>query len=181
MSDDVTEHVVAVAIADDALAAAVMARFEVAGAQAHRVISPTGTWASCDVAFFRHAIDTILEVEGRLDVWVQESHDETAGEVVALNPQAWSTGLGASLGSTFAGAQAVGGTMLAQGAGSVVFITSVDGVLASAGRAVACCSAAAVMMLVKCWRVNGQREVFGSMRWPARHGWIRHKGQRRWK
>jgi 3-oxoacyl-[acyl-carrier protein] reductase len=161
MSGDVTEHVVAVAIIDDVLATAVTARFEAAGARVHRVTPPTGTWAPCNVPFFRQAIDTILESEGRLDVWVQESHDETEGDVVALNPLAWKNGLSASLGSTFAGAQAVGKTMLAQGAGSVVFVTSVDGLLASAGRAVACCSAAAVMMLVKVlaceWAARGVR------------------------
>jgi NAD(P)-dependent dehydrogenase (short-subunit alcohol dehydrogenase family) len=78
-----------------------------------------------------------------------------------LSRAAWKTGLDASLGLAFASAQAAGAVMLPQGRGSVVFLTSVDGLFASSGRAVACCSAAAVAMLVKVlaceWASRGVR------------------------
>lgn len=161
MPDVMSEQVVAVAVADDELAGAIVERFEVAGARVQRVlVSENGRTTSTSL-YLQQAVDRILEIEGRLDVWIQDAHYEAIGNAVELSWQEWQDGLAASAGLAFSGAQAAGRTMLAQGAGAVVLITSVDGLLASAGRVVACCGAAAVMMLVKVlaceWAAHGVR------------------------
>jgi gluconate 5-dehydrogenase len=161
VAEDVTIQVVAIAVGDIALATAIDLRFTAAGAHVHRISLPSIDRASDGSHDLRQAVDALVRTEGRLDVWIQEAHSDTAGEVVALNRSVWDGGLDASLGRAFAGAQAAGAVMLAQGGGAVVFLTSVDGLLASAGRAISCCGASAVTMLAKVlaceWAPSGIR------------------------
>ena len=122
MPDVISEQVVAVAVADDELAGAIVERFEVAGARVQRgLVSENGRTTSTSL-YLQQAVDRILEIEGRLDVWIQDAHYEAIGNAVELSWQEWQDGLAASAGLAFSGAQAAGRTNLAQGAGAVVLI-----------------------------------------------------------
>src|SRR5215203_722959 len=161
MTEDLTGRVVAVAVGDGELATVIVERFKAAGARVRRVIPPTAGCATDDLQEFRQVVNRLVRTEGRLDVWIQEAHSERTGDVLGLDQPTWEGGLSASVGFAIAGAQVAGTTMLAQGGGTIVFLTSVDGLLASAGRAVACCGAAAVVMLAKVlaceWAASGVR------------------------
>jgi NAD(P)-dependent dehydrogenase (short-subunit alcohol dehydrogenase family) len=161
VTENLTNQVVAVVVHNAALATAIVERFAAAGARVQR-IDPASLDRDPDgMPDVRPVVDGLVRREGRLDVWIQEAHSETAGEVQTLSRSAWKAGLDAGLGLAFASAQATGAVMLAQGGGAVVFLTSVDGLFASSGRAVACCGAAAVAMLVKVlaceWAFRGVR------------------------
>lgn len=172
MTEDLTGSVVAVVVGDGDLAAVIVERFKAAGARAQHVIPPKADSATDDSQEFRQVVDRLVRTEGRLDVWIQEAHSDRTGDILGLDQPTWEGGLAESVGFAFAGAQVAGTTMLLQGGGTIVFLTSVDGLLASAGRAVACCGAAAVVMLAKVlaceWAASGVRvNAVASTAWLA--------------
>jgi NAD(P)-dependent dehydrogenase (short-subunit alcohol dehydrogenase family) len=172
MASELRNQVAAVAVADDELAKAIVARLEGAGARVHRIdqLAEDGTGAA--LPQLQQTVEAVVRGEGRLDIWVQSAHADDPRPATALDLLAWQHGLLRTIGAAFAGAQVAGRFMLPQGRGSIVLLTSVDGLLASAGRATACCGAAGVIMLAKAlaceWAANGVRvNAVASTRWLA--------------
>jgi NAD(P)-dependent dehydrogenase (short-subunit alcohol dehydrogenase family) len=153
-------RVAGVSVAEDATARAIAERLTGANVVVQRVEPPGGDRSRC-ASNFSEAVDAIVRTSGRLDIWVQAATTEVLGLSTELGLDEWGRGMAETACAAFAGAQAAGRHMLAHGAGSVVFLTSVDGLLASARRAAPSCGAAAVMMLVKAlaceWAGSGVR------------------------
>src|SRR5690348_15622206 len=133
MMNALAGSVVAVAVRDPELSAAIISRFETAGASVRPILPQPADPVANQSQHLHQAVARLVQTDGYIDVWIQDAHSESPGDIVGLTGQAWEEGLHASLGVAFAGAQAAGTAMLARGSGVVVFLTSVDGFLASAG------------------------------------------------
>ena len=160
MTVDLAGYVAAVAVGDNELAAAIGERFTAAGARARRIVVPKESGSDPARGFQQIVADLAAET-GRLDIWVQDDHTDMPGPVSGVDARAWQNALARGIGGTVAGVQAAGKVMQSQDNGAIVLLTSVDGLLASAGRSVACCGAAMVMMLTKVlaveWAAHGVR------------------------
>lgn len=161
MTNDLVGQIAAVAVPDDELAAAIAERLVLAGARVRQLALPPTSLSQRDLRAFQEAIAELTAEEGRLDIWVQGTAAARAGPVAGWDVTAWQTELLRGIGLVFAGMQAAGRIMQPQGYGAIVLLTSVDGLLASAGRSAACGGAAAVMMLTKVlaceWAAGGVR------------------------
>jgi len=165
-------YVAAVAVGDNELAAAIGERFTAAGACARRIIVPKESESGPARRGFQQIVADLAAETGRLDIWVQDAHADMPGPVSGVDAQAWQSALTRAIGGTVAGVQAAGKVMQSQNNGAIVLLTSVDGLLASAGRSVACCGAATVMMLTKVlaveWAAHGVRvNALASTTWLA--------------
>ena len=172
MTNELAGYVAAVAVADNALAAAITGRFAAAGSNVRRISVPEERSSDPGRQEFQQIIADLAAAAGRLDIWVQDAHPDAPGPVADFDAHAWQNSLTRGMGTAFAGTQAAGRVMQSQGRGAIVLVTSVDGLLASAGRSVACCGAAAIMMLTRVlaseWAAYGVRvNALASTTWLA--------------
>src|ERR1051326_2232517 len=130
------DRVAVVAIEDDPTARAIEARLRRDDALVER-ITPPDLERAADAARFSNAVDAIVRSHGRLNIWVQSAATDLVGRASEIGIEEWRRGMDQTAGAAFAGAHAAGRHMLVSDAGdrSIIFLTSVDGLLASATRA----------------------------------------------
>jgi NAD(P)-dependent dehydrogenase (short-subunit alcohol dehydrogenase family) len=141
-------QVAAVAVAERELAEAIARRLKRSHVTVESIEPPPPN-SAMEPAYFRDAAEKIAAAYGRLDIWVQSAHTEILGASAEIGLDTWWKALAGSVGAAFAGAQAAGRFMRGRGGGSLVMITSVDGLLSSAGRAAPSCGAAAIIALAR--------------------------------
>lgn len=119
----------ATVVAVDARAGSAPAVAEAAG--------PDVDFVACDVtdpAGVTATFAGVLERHGRIDVLVNSAGIRDVSPALELEAEQWNRVLAVNLTGSFLCAQAVGATMMAQGGGSIIMISSVAGVVGVAER-----------------------------------------------
>jgi len=108
-------------------------------------------------------VPRLVEVYGRLDVWVNNASVNHKGPAEGLAISKWQQSLNVILSGAFYCAQAAGQQMLAQGSGVIVNIASVNGYQYIEGRLAPSVSTAGLIMLTEAlgieWAGRGVRVV----------------------
>jgi meso-butanediol dehydrogenase/(S,S)-butanediol dehydrogenase/diacetyl reductase len=91
----------------------------------------------------------VVERFGRIDVLVNAAGVATAGSVDVLDAEEWNRVIGINLTGTFLAAKHVVPTMLAQGAGSIVNLASIEGMEGFQGQAAYNASKGGVVLLTR--------------------------------
>jgi NAD(P)-dependent dehydrogenase (short-subunit alcohol dehydrogenase family) len=122
------------------------------------------TYVPLDVsnaAAVKHAVQSIAEHFGRIDIWVNNAGTAHKGLAVDLTEADWDADISVMLSGAFYCANQVGRIMIAQGRGNLINIASVNGLLAQKGRAPYCAAKAGLIMLTKVlaseWAEHGIR------------------------
>lgn len=96
---------------------------DLGGDYQHLDVTDPGAWAA--------AVDTIVERHGKLDVLVNNAGIATAASIAKQDLDEWNRVLAVNLTGVFLGIQAVAPVMKEQRAGSIVNLSSVDGLRGS--------------------------------------------------
>lgn len=105
-----------------------VARIEAVGGQ---VVGVMGDVA--DEGMWRECVELALERFGTLTTLVHNAAQTTAKEVIEISQEEWDEGLAVSLGGPWLGAKHCIPEMMKAGAGQIIFISSVNGIVANPG------------------------------------------------
>jgi 3-oxoacyl-[acyl-carrier protein] reductase len=97
----------------------------------------------------QHAVDSIMDRYGRIDVWINNAGVAHKGLAVDLTPEDWDADISVMLSGAFYCANAVGKVMIAQKSGNMINVASVNGLFAQKARAPYCAAKAGLIMLTK--------------------------------
>lgn len=107
--------------------------------------------------------DSVARAHGRIDVWINNAGVSHLGPAESLSQQDWDDSIATMLSGTFYCCQAAGRHMLARGAGVIVNIASVTGLMHEIGRAAYSTAKAGVIALTEAlgieWAKRGVRVV----------------------
>lgn len=148
----------------------VLAEREVAlGAAAAEALRAEGLNASFEVLDVRDAAmsialaEAVTRAHGRIDAWINNAGVSHLGPAESLSQLDWDDSIATMLSGTFYCCQAAGRHMLARGAGVIVNIASVTGLMHETGRAAYSTAKAGVIALTEAlgieWAKRGVRVV----------------------
>lgn len=114
-----------------------------------------------DVVSVQAVVEQIVRDHQRIDVWINNAGVAHKALVVDLDIDGWEADIGVMLSGTFYCAKYAGQVMLRQKSGSMVNISSVNGLFAQKARAGYCSAKAGINMLTKVlaseWGEHGVR------------------------
>lgn len=131
---------------------AMVAGFDLAGEAEFRAVAPDGLFHAGDVtdaAALAGAVEATLARWGRIDVLVTAAGIADAGPVHLVEENAWDRVLDVNLKGTFLSIKAVVPAMMAQRAGSIVTIASIEGIVGSEGGSSYNASKGGVVLLTR--------------------------------
>ena len=137
-----------------------------AAADALRADGLSASFEALDVRDAAQSIalaETVMRAQGRIDVWVNNAGVSHLGAAESLSQLDWDDSISTMLSGTFYCCQAAGRHMLARGAGVIVNIASVTGLMHETGRAAYSIAKAGVIALTEAlgieWAKRGVRVV----------------------
>ncbi|MBA2358822.1 MAG: SDR family oxidoreductase [Actinobacteria bacterium] len=145
------------------LGAAIASALEVAGAAVART-DVSGTGIELDVrdrASVERAVTAVAAELGEPTVLVNNAGVNRIGPAETLDETLWAEVVDVNLGGAFRCSQVVGARMLAAGAGAIVNVASISGVVGMPGRAAYCATKAGLLGLTRAlaveWAARGVR------------------------
>ena len=129
-----------------------------AAAKAAATELPSARWAGLDVSdagAFERVVEHVLDLDGRIDVLVNNAGVTLSGTVWETAPSDWSRVIDVNLGGTFNGSRAVFPAMISAGSGAIVNTSSDAGLVGWPGQAAYCASKGGVVALTRAAAMDG--------------------------